>query len=45
MEYERIAREKLDRLRERDDYLILAFESSCDETAVAVIRGREILAN
>ena len=45
MGYEERARQKLDALRERDDFLILAFESSCDETAVAVIRGREILAN
>ena len=45
MSYEQEAQEKLNKLREREDYLILAFESSCDETAVAVIRGREILAN
>ena len=45
MSYEQEAQEKLNKLRDREDYLILAFESSCDETAVAVIRGREILAN
>lgn len=45
MNYEQEAQEKLNKLRDREDYLILAFESSCDETAVAVIRGREILAN
>lgn len=45
MSYEERAQEKLNKLRERENYLILAFESSCDETAVAVIRGREILAN
>ncbi len=42
--YERAVR-KLDALRARDDYYILAFESSCDETAVAVVRGREIISN
>ncbi len=45
MGYIERAKEKLDALRKRDDYYILAFESSCDETAVAVVRGREILAN
>lgn len=32
-------------LRNRDDYLILAIESSCDETAVAVTRGRRVLSS
>lgn len=41
--YKNIAKEKLEKLRGRDDYLILAIESSCDETSVAVIRGREVL--
>ncbi len=45
MGYEERAQKKLNELRGRDNYIILAFESSCDETAVAVIRGREILAN
>ena len=39
------AKQKLNELRGREDYLILAIESSCDETAVAVIKGREILSN
>ncbi|MBR2349827.1 MAG: tRNA (adenosine(37)-N6)-threonylcarbamoyltransferase complex transferase subunit TsaD [Clostridia bacterium] len=39
------AKQKLDSLRDRNDYLILAFESSCDETAVAVTRGREVLSS
>lgn len=43
--YEEIAQEKLDRIRERNDILILAIESSCDETAVAVLKGKQILAN
>jgi N6-L-threonylcarbamoyladenine synthase len=45
MGYIETARAKLDALRVREDYNILGIESSCDETAVAVIRGREILAN
>ena len=45
MSYREEAAKKLDLLRTREDYNILAFESSCDETAVAVIRGREILSN
>ena len=28
-----------------DDYLILAIETSCDETAAAVLSGREVLSN
>ena len=43
MTYLELSKEKLDALRTRNDYLILAFESSCDETAVAVTRGREVL--
>ena len=39
------SKEKLDALRQRDDYYILAFESSCDETAVSVTKGREIVSN
>ncbi len=39
------SRLKLSSLRCRDDYYILAFESSCDETAVAVTKGREIVSN
>ena len=45
MSYREEAAKKLELLRTREDYNILAFESSCDETAVAVIRGREILSN
>ena len=39
------AKKKLNALREREDYYILAIESSCDETAVSVICGRNILSN
>ena len=45
MTYLELSKEKLDALRTRNDYLILAFESSCDETAVAVTRGREVLSS
>ncbi len=41
--YKDIAKEKLEKLKNRDDFLILAIESSCDETSVAVTRGREVL--
>ena len=40
--YERSCK-KIEELRGRNDYLILSIESSCDETAVAVVRGREVL--
>lgn len=33
------AKKKLDLLRDRDDITILGIESSCDETACAVLRG------
>ena len=42
--YER-SLEKWQKLREREDYYILAIESSCDETAVAVLRGNEVKSN
>ncbi len=45
MTYLEKATEKLNSLRNRDDYLILAFESSCDETAVSVTRGRTVLSS
>lgn len=33
-------------MKEKKDILILAIESSCDETAAAVVRnGREVLSN
>lgn len=44
-EYEERAESILESLRDREDYIILAFESSCDETAVAVLKGKTILAN
>ena len=39
------SREKLSSLRSLNDFYILSFESSCDETAVAVTKGREIGSN
>ena len=43
--YEQSAEKKLDSLRGREDYIIMSFESSCDETAVAVLKGKTVLAN
>jgi N6-L-threonylcarbamoyladenine synthase len=41
--YEEIAENKFKELQNKDDYLILAIESSCDETSAAVTRGRDVL--
>ncbi|MBQ4558189.1 MAG: tRNA (adenosine(37)-N6)-threonylcarbamoyltransferase complex transferase subunit TsaD [Clostridia bacterium] len=39
-----IATEKFNRLRTQKDIIVLAFESSCDDTSVAVVKnGREVL--
>ncbi len=45
MTYIDISTKKLEALYGRDDYLILAIESSCDETAVAVVKGRQIVSS
>lgn len=49
MKYEQIARKKFKALikaSRKQDVLVLAFETSCDETSVAVVKnGREVLAN
>lgn len=45
MTYLEISKEKIEQLRTRDDFLILAIESSCDETAVAILRNKEVLSN
>ncbi len=42
--YERSV-EKWNGIKDREDFVLLAIESSCDETAVAVYRGKELLAN
>lgn len=45
-EYLEIAKQKFDALKDKKDVLILAVESSCDETAVSVVKnGREVLSN
>lgn len=42
----RISEEKGKNMSEKKDVLILAIESSCDETAAAVVKnGREVLSN
>lgn len=46
MTYNEIATEKFNNLKQKKDVIILAIESSCDETAVAVVKnGREVLAS
>lgn len=46
MSYIKIAKEKFDNLRRKKDVVILSIESSCDETAIAIVKnGREVLAN
>ena len=46
MRYFEIAKEKASRLVKNGRALILSIESSCDETAIAIVRdGREVLAN
>ena len=44
-DYEKSCREQLEKLRDKKDIVILALESSCDETACAVTHGREVLSN
>ena len=44
MSYETLAREKQAALIERGHATVLAIETSCDETACAIVRdGREVL--
>lgn len=44
--YEDLVKEKFEALGTKKDVLILSIESSCDETAVAIVKnGREVLAN
>ena len=46
MEYKEIVKEKLKELKNKEDIIILAIESSCDETSVAIVKnGREVLVN
>lgn len=43
--YKKRSLSKIESLRDRDDYLILAIETSCDETAVSINQGRNILSS
>ncbi len=46
MDYFELAKQKFEALRTKKDVLVLSVESSCDETAVALVKnGREVLAN
>lgn len=46
MSYLKNVKEKFDCLKHKKDVVILAIESSCDETAIAIVKnGREVLAN
>ncbi len=45
-DYLTIAKQKFDALKNKKDVIILAVESSCDETAVSIVKnGREVLSN
>ncbi|MCR4661158.1 MAG: tRNA (adenosine(37)-N6)-threonylcarbamoyltransferase complex transferase subunit TsaD [Clostridia bacterium] len=44
-DYYTIAHEKLQKLRDKEDICILGIESSCDDTAIGIIRGNKVLAN
>lgn len=45
MDYYTECFEKWEKLRAREDFYILSIESSCDETAVAVLKGNEVKSN
>ena len=45
MKYIEIAKEKLESIRNKEGLLILDIESSCDETACAILRDKEVLSN
>ena len=45
MDYYVKAKQALEKIRDRDDFLVLAVETSCDETAVAVTRGRKVISS
>lgn len=46
MSYYDDAKERLNALRQRGEATVLAIETSCDETAAAVVRnGRQVLSN
>lgn len=43
--YSDAAKEKAEKLRYKESYYILSIESSCDETAAAVLYGKNVLSN
>lgn len=46
MKYEQIAKEKFEKLKDKEIVRVLAIESSCDETSVAIVEnGRTLLSN
>ena len=45
MSYLEEANKRLAELKDKDEVVILAIESSCDETACAILRNREVLSN
>ncbi|MGN1223138.1 MAG: tRNA (adenosine(37)-N6)-threonylcarbamoyltransferase complex transferase subunit TsaD [Christensenellales bacterium] len=46
MSYTEIVKEKLKELKGKKDIYVLAIESSCDETSIAIVKnGREIISN
>lgn len=45
MNYNFIAQKKIEELRTKEDIIILGIESSCDETAASITKGRDILSN
>ncbi len=46
MKYFELMQEKIENIKTKKDIIILAVESSCDETAIAIVKnGREVLAN
>ncbi len=46
MSYTEIVKEKFEKLKDKKDVIVLAIESSCDETSIAVVKnGREVLSN
>lgn len=45
MDYYSVCLEKARALKDRDDFVLLAIESSCDETAVSVLEGNKVKSN
>lgn len=44
-DYAKNCEKQLEKLRDKEDITILAIESSCDETACAITRGRKVLSS